>query len=133
MVMNKNDCESYFNAGDSYLKTAKRGHGRSSVFTGTMIYHILCLSIEKFLMGIFCCHNAIPQHSTLSHMIQEAAAFTDMPKELIEQVNAMDNVLNLCDPGAPLQAVLTESQLQAMLIVGEKVRNLVSDHLPRAA
>lgn len=133
MVMNRNDCESYFDAGDSYLETAKRGHHRSSVFTGTMIYHILCLSIEKFLMGIFCCHNAIPQHSTLSHMIQEAAAFTEMPKELIEHVKAMDNVLNLCDPAAPLQAVLTESQLQAMLMVGEKIRDLVNDHLPRAA
>jgi len=131
--MNRNDCESYFDAGNSYLETAKRGHKRSSVFTGTMIYHILCLSIEKFLMGIFCYHNAIPQNSTLSHMIQEAAAFTDMPVELIEQVKSMDNVLNLCDPNAPLQAVLTESQLQGMLSVGEKIRNLVSAHLPRAA
>ena len=131
--MNKSECESYFDAGNSYLETAKRGHRRSTVFTGTMIYHVLCLSIEKFLMGIFCYHNAIPQHSTLSHMIQEVAAFTDMPDELIEQVKSMDSVLNLCDPSAPLQAVLTESQLQGMLSVGEQIRDLVAAHLPRAA
>lgn len=131
--MNKNDCEGYFDTGNSYLETAKRGHRRGSVFNGTMIYHILCLSIEKFLMGLFCYHNAIPQHNTLSHMVQEAAAFAEMPKELIEQVQSIDNVLNLCDPNAPLQAVLTDSQLQAMLSVGERIRALVAAHLPRAA
>lgn len=131
--MNKNDCVSYFDAGNSYLKTAKRGYRRRSVFSSAMLYHILCLSIEKFLMGIFCYHNAIPQHSTLSHMVQEVAAFTNVPKELIEQVQSMDSVLNLCDPNAPLQSALTESQIQSMLTVGEKIRDLVADHLPRAA
>ena len=131
--MNKNDCESYFAAGNSYLQTAIKGHRRSSVFTDSMIYHILCLSIEKFLMGLFCCHNAIPEHHTLSNMIREAASFAEMPEDLMEQIEAMDNVLNLCDPSAPLKATLTESQLQAMLKVGEKVRDLVSGHLPRAA
>jgi hypothetical protein len=133
MVMNKDDCERYFDAGTSYLETAKRGHRRGSVFTATMIYHILCISIEKFLMGIFCYHNAIPQHNTLSHMVQELAAFTEVSKELIEQVQAIDNVLNLCDPNAPLQMMLTERQLQAMLTVGEKIRSLAAAHLPRAA
>ena len=131
--MDKNDCESYFDAGSSYLETAKRGHSRSSVFSGTMIYHILCLSIEKFLMGIFCCHNAIPQHNTLSDMIQEANTFTEMPKELIEQIQSMDSILNLCDPNAPLQAIITEDQLKAMLTVGEKIRDLAAAHLPHAA
>ena len=130
--MNKSDCDSYLDSANSYLETAKRGSRRSSVFSGPMIYHILCLSIEKFLMGIFCQHNAIPQHNTLSHMIQEAAAFTTIPEELIEQVQSMDKILNLCDPHAPLQMALTENQLQGMLAVGEKVRSLVSDH-PRAA
>jgi hypothetical protein len=131
--MSKNDCERFFDAGSSYLKTAQRGHRRRSVFSVAMIYHILCLSIEKFLMAIFCCHNAIPQHHTLSHMVQEATTFTTIPGELIEQVQGLDKVLNLCDPNAPLQAVLTDGQLQSMLTVGEKIRDLVSDHLPRAA
>jgi hypothetical protein len=131
--MNKNDCISFVDAGNSYLQTAKRGHQRGSVFTGTMIYHILCLSIEKYLMGIFCLHHAIPEHHTLSHMAREAAAFTDMPQDLIVQIEAMDNVLNLCDPAAPLQASLTDSQLQSMLQVGEKTRDLVRSYLPCAA
>ena len=131
--MNKSGCASYFDAGNNYLETAKRGYRRRSVFTGTMIYHILCLSVEKFLMGIFCYHNAIPQHSTLSHMIQEVAAFSDVPKELIEQVQSMDNALNLCDPNASLQMTLTENQLQDMLIMSEKIRNIVATHIPRAA
>ena len=131
--MNGNDCASYVEAGNSYLRTAQRGHRRDSVFNGTMIYHILCLSIEKYLMGIFCFHNAIPQHSTLSHMVQEAADFADLPADLIEQVRAMDSVLNLCDPAAPLQAVLTESQLGSMIRVGERIRDVASAHIPCAA
>lgn len=131
--MNKSDCASYFDAGNSYLEAAKRGNRRRSVFSGTMIYHILCLSVEKFLMGIFCYHNAIPQQSTLSHMVQEVAALTDVPRELIEQVQSMDNILNLCNPTAPLQMALTKRQLQTMLILGEKVSNIVATHIPRAA
>ena len=131
--MSKNDCESFFDAGNSYLETAKRGHRKCSVFTGTMIYHILCLSIEKFLMGIFCYHKAIPQHNTLSSMAQEAAALVELPEGLIEQVQLLDNVLNLCDPNTPLQMMLTESQIQTMLTVGDKVRSLAATCLPHAA
>ena len=131
--MNKTDYENFFDAGNSYLRTAQHGHKRSSVFTNTMIYHVLCLSIEKLLMGIFFYHNAIPQHNALGHMIKEAAEFADIPEELIEQVQSMDGILNLCDPNAPLQAAITESQLQAMLTVGDKIRDLVADHLPHAA
>jgi c-di-GMP-related signal transduction protein len=132
-IMNKSDCASYFDAGNSYLEAAKRGNHRRSVFSGTMIYHILCLSVEKFLMGIFCYHNAIPQHSTLSHMVQEVAAFTDVPKALIERVQSMDNILNLCEPNAPLQMTLTENQLQDMLSLAEKIRDIVSTYIPQAA
>ena len=131
--MNKNDCAGYFDAGNSYLESAKRGYHRRSVFSSAMIYHFLCLSIEKFLMGIFCYHNAIPQHSTLSHMVQEVAAITDVPKALIEQVQSMDNILNLCDPNAPLQMTLTENQLQDMLTLTEKIRNIVATYIPQAA
>lgn len=131
--MNRKDCENFIDAGNSYLKTARQGHRRGSVFTNTMIYHILCLSIEKYFMGIFCWHNAIPEHHTLSHMAHEASGFADMPADLIEQIEAMDNVLNLCDPAAPLQAALTESQLRSMLGVGERIRDLACGYLPRAA
>jgi hypothetical protein len=131
--MNKKDCASFVEAGNSYLQTAQRGRQRGSVFTGNMIYHILCLSIEKYLMAIFCLHRAIPEHHTLSHMAREATAFTKMPEDLIARIEAMDNVLNLCDPAAPLQASLSDSQLQSMLQVGEKLRELVQNYLPRAA
>ncbi len=131
--MKKNDCESFFDAGHSYLQTAQHWHRGQSVCRGAMIYHILCLSIEKFLMGIFCYHHAVPQHNTLFHMVQEVAAFTDIPEDLIEQVQSMDNVLNSCDSNTPLQASLTESRLAAMLTVGERVRRLVAAHLPHAA
>jgi hypothetical protein len=131
--MSKNDCANFLDAGDSYLQTAKRGRHRGSVFTGTIIYHILCLSIEKYLMGLFCLHHAFPENHTLSHMAREAAAFTDMPTDLIAQIEAMDNVVNLCDPAAPLQAPLTKSQLQSMLQVGERIRHLVMRCLPCAA
>ena len=131
--MNGNDCASFVEAGHSYLQTARRGHRRESVFTGTMIYHILCLSIEKYLMGLFCFHNAIPQHSTLSSMAQEAADFADLPPDLIEHIKAMDSVLNLCDPAAPLQAMLTDSQIASMIQVGERLRDLVITRMPCAA
>ncbi|WP_419659026.1 hypothetical protein [Desulfosarcina variabilis] len=84
-------------------------------------------------MWIFCYHNAIPQHSTLSHMIQEVAAFSDVPKELIEQVQSIDNALNLFDPNASFQMALTENQLQDMLIMSEKIRSIVATHIPLAA
>jgi hypothetical protein len=122
--MNKNDCANFVDAGNSYLQTARRGHRRGSVFSDTMIYHILCLSIEKYLMGIFCLHNAIPEHNTLSHMAQEASAFANLPAGLIERIKSMDKILNLCDPAAPLQAMITEGQLKSMLHVGEKIRDI---------
>ncbi|BBO85358.1 hypothetical protein [Desulfosarcina ovata] len=131
--MNRNDCASLIEAGNSYLETARNGHRRGSVFTGTMIYHVVCLSIEKYLMGIFCCYNAIPQHNTLSRMAQEAADFADLPSDLLQAIEAMDGVLNLCDPATPLQATLTGKQLQAMIQVGEQLRDLASAHLPCAA
>ena len=131
--MNGNDCANYIDAGNSYLQTAQRGHRRESVYTGIMIYHSLCLSIEKYLMGIFCFHNAIPQHSTLSQMAQEVADFADLPEDLVDSIKAMDGVLNLCDPAVPLPAMLTDPQIASMIEVGERLRELVNAHLPRAA
>ncbi|GAB6908303.1 conserved hypothetical protein [Desulfosarcina cetonica] len=131
--MIKRDCESFVEAGNSYLKTAQRGHRRESVFTGTMLYPILCLSIEKYLMGLFCYHNAIPQHNTLARMAREAADFVDIPMDLIEAIQSMDGLLDLCDPAAPLQMGLSDAQLQSMIAVGEKIRDLVSAHMPCAA
>ncbi|SHK98429.1 hypothetical protein SAMN02745216_04418 [Desulfatibacillum alkenivorans DSM 16219] len=124
--MSKENCSHFVDEANKFLQTARRGHRRSAVFNNSMIYHIVCLSIEKYLMGLFAYHDALPMHNTLTSMIREAAPLVNLPPFLIEEVTAMDNIVNLCDPGAPLETALTDDQLQGMIMTGEKVRELVN-------
>ena len=127
--MSKENAGHFVDEANKYLQTARRGHRRSAVFNNAMIYHIICLSIEKYLLGLFAYHNTLPMHNTLTSMIREAAPLVQMPPFMIEEVTAMDNVVNLCDPGAPLEAIITDGQLQGMINTGEKLRKMVNEHL----
>jgi len=133
IAMSKENCASFMEEGNKFLQTARRSHRRSMMFNNTMIYHVLCLSIEKYLLGLFRFHNSLPTHNTLTYMIRDVTQFLELPPFLIEEITAMDNILNLCDPEAPLEASLTDDQLQGMLMTGERVREMVNGHILCAA
>lgn len=127
------DWKSFLTAGDSYLRIASRGSLKTMVLTDSLVYHMLGLSLESYLMALFRLHNQLPCHSTLSSMVTEAGGLMEIPQDLCEEIKAMDRMLNLCDPAAPLEMALSREGLAAMLAAGEKMGELVHRHVEEGA
>ncbi len=128
----ENSWKKFINDGNKYLKTAVNGsEKKKNIFTPDIIYHIVCMSIENYIMGYLFYHKRLPDNHTLVDLINGVKEISKVDDDLYKRILLMNRFQEaVCSLSAQIKVVPKDKDIKEFLFVGESIRDLVTDRLP---
>lgn len=92
--------EDFFKDGEGFFNTAKGAFVKEKTqFTPEILYNIIAMAIEKYIMAALMRHGALPYNHTMADMIEAMEeTFADGVAELKDGLLKMDSYQEICDP-----------------------------------
>ncbi|MDW7771390.1 MAG: hypothetical protein SCH71_00715 [Desulfobulbaceae bacterium] len=93
--------QNFLQDGRRYLATASAGYGRrKEIFTPKILYNIIAMSVEKFVMAALMRHGKMPYNHTMTDLVEalEEAFPHAMPADIREGLLNLDTYQDICDP-----------------------------------
>ncbi len=122
----------YLREGRQYLAAARNGYRGKRAFNNELVYNLIGLSVEKFLVGL-CLHRGhLPADHTLAGMVIEAHRLCPLEPSLAEAIRMMDRVQDLCSLEVNVRCTVSDPQIESLLAMNERVAAYVSTHTAAA-
>ncbi|MFZ1984791.1 MAG: hypothetical protein WAU91_10290 [Desulfatitalea sp.] len=118
--------------GRHYLKTARNGHKRNTVFNNELVSNLIGLSVEKLLVGLCMHHGFMPADHTISGIVAEVHRLCPLDSSLAEAIQRMDRMQNLCALDVQPQSPVGDRQVEELLSMNERVAAFVEIHTHQA-
>jgi hypothetical protein len=114
---------------NGYFKAATGGLNRKEIFTNEILYNIISMSIEKYLMGFLVSRNQLPQCHTLSNMIQEVKALTPVSDYIVQKMNYFDKVQQICSLVNYDKTIITDKDILVMINLLKEIKVMVQENI----
>lgn len=115
------DWQDHIDTGRKYLKTARNGLKRPSVFNNELIYHLTAMAIEKFLVGVYQYHKQMPADHTLEGLVDDLSSICPLDTDLGESIKGVGRFDDMC-PLVPVNRTVPDHmQIQSILAIGGQV------------
>jgi len=128
--------EDFLADGEGYLQTAAGAHaGKKTAFTPEILYNLVSMAIEKFIMAALMRHGALPWNHTMRDLAEALeAAFPDVKNtSLGKRLIALDRYQEICDTDHFTIRPPDESDIPSMIELAREIRQLVSQVVPATA
>jgi hypothetical protein len=126
---NQTESPRFISDAESYYKTALGGVKRKAVFTNEILYNIISMSIEKYMMGFLTSKNELPPCHTLGNMIKEVMRHVAVSDSLVKKMDYFDKLQFICSFAFIKQEPISDNDIADMIVVLIEVRALVQGHL----
>ena len=120
--------EEFLRDGEGYLKTATVAHAeRKSAFTPEILYNIIAMAIEKFVMAALMRHGTMPYNHTMTDLVEAMeetfpGAIVDIKEGLLQ----LDAFQQICDLDGFSITPPGMEEIPAMLDLAGKMRILAT-------
>lgn len=123
--------QDYLEDGDGYLRTATGAYlNRKKIFTSEILYNIIAMAIEKFVMAALMWHGTLPYNHTMADLVESMEeTFPGALADIREGLLRLDAYQDICDPYEFTIIELNRNEIPAMLELAEKMQRLVKDEL----
>jgi hypothetical protein len=108
------DWKKELNEAHLYAKVAK-GLVKNQRVDNETLYHIICLSVEKYLATLAGMVNYIPMHSGLSFVIRELAKKMELPSQFIDDVRFLNSFMTYCSLDFEQPKLILETDIERMV------------------
>ena len=118
--------QDYLRDGKGYLKTAVAAHAkRQGVFTAGILYNLVAMAIEKFVMGALMSRGAMPFNHTMRDLVKAMEeTFPGAMADLDERLLQLDAFQDICDLDGFSIAPPGIEKIPAMLHLAGKMQTL---------
>ncbi|HER63366.1 MAG TPA: hypothetical protein ENO11_05250 [Desulfobacteraceae bacterium] len=125
--------QEFLEAGNRYLRTAKGAYiNRRKIFTAGILYNIIAMAVEKFVMAALMRHGTMPYNHTMADLVEAMEeTFPGALADIREGLLHLDTYQDICDPWEFTIIEPTMDDIQAMLDLAEKLRELVRNDLAK--
>jgi hypothetical protein len=125
--------EEFLHHGEGYLKTALAAHQKNiQAFTPEILYNLVAMAIEKFVMAALMRHGAMPYNHTLADLVEAMEeTFPGQLADLGDKLLALDKYQEICDLDGFKISPPKPEEIPAMLDIAEKLQQLVQKELIR--
>ncbi|WP_456473287.1 hypothetical protein [Desulfolithobacter sp.] len=125
------DWEIFLKEGLQYLATARGGHARRpGVFTPEILYNLVTMAIEKFVMAALMFHGTLPFNHTMHDLVEALEqTFPGATDPMREQLLALDRHQEICDLDTWHITPPSGQEITEMIVLAEQVREMVSGKL----
>ncbi len=131
MFSNSSSWQTFIDEGHRFYMTAANGSAkRAEVFTPDILYNLISMAIEKFIMGFLLYHNRMPDNHTLEDLIVALQKVEDVGEDLYNRVLNMDRFQEICSVFTYQRKTPGSEDIAEMLDVGRLIQAFVGDRLP---
>lgn len=123
--------EEYFRHGEGFLNTAAQAQRKSvQAFTPEILYNLIAMAIEKFVMAALMRHGELPYNHTMADLVAAMEqVFPGKMGEIGDGLLKMDQYQDICSlDGFKISPPMME-EIPAMLELAERLRQLVQEQL----
>ena len=121
----------YVKEGEQYLKCAvNAAEKRPGVFTPVILYNLIGMAIEKFLMGFLMHNGALAENHTMIDILRSVEKITGPQPELAEDFRYFDSFQEICDIDAYNTREPTMAEIPRIIDCGIKIQAFTWQAIP---
>ena len=123
--------EDFLRDGEAYLRTATGAHTkRKEIFTPEILYNLIAMAIEKFVMAALMQRGTMPYNHTLADLVEAMeVTFPGRMKGLGTELLEMDKYQEICDLDGFKITPPGPEKIPGMLELAKQMHTLVTEEL----
>lgn len=123
--------EEFLDDGNKYLHTAFAAHAnRQEIFTPEILYNIIAMAIEKFVMAALMRHGTMPYNHTVADLVEAMEqVFPESMADIKEGLLNLDKYQDICDPYEFTITPPDINDIPSMLILAGRLQEMVVEEL----
>jgi hypothetical protein len=123
--------QNYLEDGEAYLRTAKGAFAKKDRrFTGEILYNLVAMAIEKFVMAALMRHDQLPYNHTITDLVEAMeAVFPDKVGSIAGQLVELDKYQDICDLEHYSITPPELEEIPGMIDLAEKVGELAKKEI----
>ena len=113
----------YIREGEQYLKCAVNAASkRRAVFTPVILYNLIGMAIEKFLMGFLMHNGALAENHTMIDILNSVEKITGPQPKMLEEFRYLDSFQEICDIDAYNTREPTMAEIPRIIACGVAIQ-----------
>ena len=121
----------YVKEGEQYLKCAvNAAKMRRRAFTPVILYNLIGMAIEKFLMGFLMHNGALAENHTMIDILNSVEKITGPQPEMLEDFRYLDSFQEICDIDAYNTREPTMAEIPRIIACGVTIRAFTLQAVP---
>lgn len=113
----------FLTEGDQYLKTARGGQKRPTIFTPEILYNLLGLAIEKHIMAALIFKGTLADNHTFTDLVDATKQIGEIDSDIAAQLRKFESYQNICPVFAGYhRAELPPDAIPQMIATAEAVQ-----------
>jgi len=123
--------EEFFRHGEGFLNTAAQAHRKAvKAFSSEILYNLIAMAIEKFIMAALMRHGELPYNHTMADLVAAMEqVFPGRMGDIGEGLLKMDAYQDICDLDGFKISPPKMEEIPAMLELAERLKRLVQDQI----
>ncbi len=123
--------EDFWGEGKAFLKTASAAYAQQKkAFTTVILYNIIAMAIEKFVMTALMCEGKLPYNHTMKDLVEAMdEAFPGAMPDIREGLLQLDQYQEICDLDTFNIAGPAMAEISLMLDLAGRLQDLVEQQL----
>jgi hypothetical protein len=127
-MISESTSNSFLKEADEYHKLALGGLKRKKVFTNEILYNLISISVEKYIMGFLTARNQLPLCHTLKNMVNEVKTLVPVHDDIVRKMCYFDGIQNICSLVDYNRKTISDNDITEMVGLLEDVKQLVTQH-----
>ena len=123
--------EDFWAEGKAFLKTASAAYARhKKAFTALILYNIIAMAIEKFVMAALMCQGTLPNNHTMENLVEAMdGTFPGTMADIREGLLDLDQYQEICAVDTFNISGPAMAEIAVMLELAGRLQELVTDIL----
>lgn len=120
----------YFRDGSQYAVTAEKGMKNMKKFTPEILFNIIAMAIEKYIMAVMLKKGNLPEGHTLTDLIHALGKITMINSSIKEDIKFMESFQEICSIDECKYVKPDKDAICRMLNVCSQIEKLAASLLP---
>lgn len=124
------DWRRYLRDGEQFMHTAEEAaRKRPEVFSPEILYNLVAMAIEKYLMAYLMYHGDLAENHTMADLLRAIERHAGLQPELGERLLRLDRYQEICDMDSYQRRSPSTEEVPDILATGQAARTFVRNHL----
>ena len=121
--------------GNAYLRTAQGAYKKGNrIFTPEILYNIIAMAIEKFVMAALMSRGTMPYNHTMADLVEAMETiFPHAINDIREGLLKLDSYQDICDPYEFTIVEPENDEIPEMLNLAQRLQGLAVEKLTQPA